>query len=376
MKILHVIRDLSPDTGGPVTAIHGLVRQQVNFGHQVTVVSTDFGLAGKVNLPENRYVLCACAFGLWRYAPTMCYVLGLQMSKCDVVHIHTVWDYPTLLALRLARKMGKPFLLRPCGMLENWSMSQSRLKKWVYLRFFAQTLFSPPCILHFTTLAEQQKSFPPLSPRSFVIENGLSDAAMADTSSDAFLERYPELRGKRIVLFLSRVHPKKRPDIAILAFAHAAASFPDSLLVLAGPCRYEYREKLIALAATTGFSNRVRFTGALSGRVLYGAYRAATLFVLPSMQENFGISVAEAMAAGCPVVVSEHVALKTYISVGKAGIVCAAAPEPFGLAIAELLRDPIKAVAMGRNGAVVARQFFTWERIAKRLDQIYTDITI
>jgi glycosyltransferase involved in cell wall biosynthesis len=375
MRILHVIGDLSPETGGPVTAIHGLVEQQQKLGHQVTVVSTNFGLAGNETLPKSGYVLSDCIFGPWRYAPRMRSALVQEMIKCDVVHIHTLWEYPTLLALQLARKMGKPFLLRPCGMLDKWSMSQSRLKKRLYLSLFGKTLFSKPCLLHFTTMAEQQKSLAPFAPRSIVIENGLSEAAMATASSDAFLELYPDLRGKSIVLFLSRVHPKKRPDIAILAFARVAASFPDSLLVVAGPCPDDYREGLIGLAETTGFSDRVRFTGTLRGTVLYGAYRAATLFVLPSMQENFGIAVAEAMAAGCPVVISEHVDLKTYVLTGNAGIVCAAAPEPFALAIAELLRDPIKALAMGCNGVVVARQFFTWQRAAKRLDQIYADMT-
>lgn len=373
MKILHVIRDLSPATGGPVTAIKALVQAQVLQGHEVVVVSTDYGISSvnSVNSLGPAYVICHCTFGPWRYSPQMRDVLAIWVPWCDVMHVHTLWEYPTLVSLRSARKLGKPFLLRPCGMLDVWSMSQSRLKKRLYLALFARTLFAPPCLLHFTTKAEQLKSPALGNPDAVVIENGVSEHALSEQSPDAFLDIFPQLRDKRVVLFLGRIHPKKRPDIAIDAFAKVARQFPDTVLVLAGPYADAYRRELASLAEASNISDRTIFTGMLQGSALYGAYRAANIFLLPSMQENFGIAVVEAMAAARPVVISEHVDIRDYVEAGKAGIVCGVSSESFASALVCLLGQPQLAHAMGNNGRKVAENFFTWDRAANQLDQVY-----
>ena len=146
MKILHVLSDLSPRTGGPVTAIKALVQKQIQRSHEVVIVSTDYGLetAAVDSGLEAGYLICPCTFGPWRYSHQMREVLATWVAWCDVLHVHTLWEYPTLAAIRMAREMAKPFLLRPCGMLDHWSMSQSRWKKRVYLALFRKTLFAPP----------------------------------------------------------------------------------------------------------------------------------------------------------------------------------------------------------------------------------------
>jgi glycosyltransferase involved in cell wall biosynthesis len=371
MKILHVIRDLAPSTGGPVTAIQGLATTQRARGHEVVVVATDYGLPQQQRWIEPGLQTCRCTIAGWRYAPQMAEVLRSRVAWADVVHIHTLWEYPTLAAMKLARAMRKPVLLRPCGMLDQWSISQGYWKKRLYLALFSRVLFGAPCVVHFTTQAENEKSRVPGSPRRVVVENGISDAALQHRGSAAFLARFPSLVGKRLILFLSRVHPKKRPDIAIRAFAHVATAHADSVLVVAGPCTDSYRRELSDLAEVNGVKSRVLFTGMLQGQELYAAYRAASLFVLPSMQENFGIAVAEAMAASCPVVVSQNVDIQDYILEANAGIVCAVDERKFATAMAGLLADPINARRIGENGRALCERYFTWHRAAERLDAVY-----
>jgi len=376
MKILHIIRDISPETGGPVSAIRGLSHAQIQRGDGVHIVTTDYGLLDSYTSSEYEFVY-ACAFEAWRYAPSLGNELKEHMHWADVVHIHTVWEYPTLVAARVAQILGKPFLLRPCGMLDSWSMSQSALKKKCYLRLFSRTLYSPLCHLHFTTEAEKEKSIYPPHLDSVIIENGISDAAFSESNSaDDFFGCFPELTNKRIVLFLGRIHSKKRPDIALEAFAQVAAEYSGAHLVFAGPYDEDYRSELVKKSETLGVRDRVTFTGMLRGKALYGAFRAAKLFVLPSMQENFGIAVAEAMANKCPVIVSKHVDIKDYIQKGEAGLVCDATADALALAIHRVMSMPQLGESMGQHGREVAKRYFRWNIAADRLDALYQEMTL
>ena len=208
-----------------------------------------------------------------------------------------------------------------------------------------------------------------------VIENGVAAAAFEHHSPELFLNLFPDLKGKRIVLFLGRVHPKKRPDIAIEAFALAAHRLPDAILVIAGPGKPAYVESLKRLADARGVGARVHFTDLLQGDVPYSAFRSASLFLLPSLQENFGIAVAEALAAGCPVVESRHVDIHPEIEQQRAGVVCELRPQEFGAAIEEILEQPEEALDMGVQGQKIARRLFSWDRAAVRLDKIYLQLT-
>ena len=371
MKILHIIRDVSPETGGPVSAIRGLSHAQIQRGDEVRIVTTDYGLVDNYTPSEYEFVY-ACSLEAWRYAPSLGKALKKHMQWADVVHIHTVWEYPTLVAARVARTLHKTFLLRPCGMLDSWSMSQSALKKKCYLRLFSGVLYSSLCHLHFTTEAEKSKSIYPHHLDSVIIENGISDTAFSETNSAIdFLNRFAVLKGKRIILFLGRIHAKKRPDIVLESFALGAAEFPYAHLVFAGPYDDSYRTELVKKSKELGVQDRVTFTGMLQGKALYGAFRAAELFVLPSMQENFGIAVAEAMANCCPVIVSEHVDIKDYIQKGEAGLVCDATADAFALAIKRVMSMPQFGKSMGQHGRKVAKRYFRWSIAADRLDAQY-----
>ncbi len=373
MNILHVIRDISPTTGGPVSAIRGLTNAQRHRGHDIHIAATDYGLP-KDYVALDGEIICKCTFAAWRYSPSLGKKLNEEVQWANIVHIHTMWEYPTVVAARVAKKANKPLLIRPCGMLDSWSMNQSAFKKKLYLRIFSKDLLSPAITLHFTTQAEKSKSIYPQQLDSVIVENGIVEKTFSeDNSAEDFLECYPQLRGKDIILFLGRVHPKKQPEIAVSAFSKIASKFPNASLVMAGPCEPAYQTELINIANDMS-KKRVLFTGMLQGKKLYGAYRAAKVFVLPSFQENFGIAVAEAMANYCPVIISEHVDIKNYIQKGNAGIVCAAKVESFASAISSTLSSPQSSTTMGNNGRKVSEQYFRWDIAAKRLDAVYQTI--
>ena len=376
MKILHIIRDLAPSTGGPVTAVQGMAAAEVDLGHTVSIVTTDFGLTELPQVHGVTITAFPCRFPGWRYSPELARALPTLIENSDIIHIHTVWEHPTWAAARICKRLGKPYILRPCGMLDRWSLSQSAWKKKAYLHLLAASVIRTAAALHFTSEEELTNSLSlGRENRGFVIPNGLSASSIENLPGpQAFRQRFPELADKRIVLFLSRLHYKKQPDVLIKAFQRVCGMDDRMTLVLAGPAEPAYLAELQALAVQLKLTERVIFTGMLQGAAVQEAYRAAEIFVLPSLQENFGIAVAEAMAAGCPVIVSEQVNLATDIRNASAGIVCTADVAVTAAAMETLLSDEPLRVLMGANGRTLVREKFSWSKVATELANVYEDI--
>lgn len=373
MNILHVIRDLSRATGGPVNALIGLAEAQVALGHRVTILATDRGEDKMA--PQGVEVRLAAGRGGWSWSPALSAMAADLAQEVDIVHGHMVWDYPVWAAARQARRHGTPFILRPCGQLDNWSLSQKPFKKKVYLATMGSVARMASAI-HFTSDGERQASLGAIGDRpTLVIPLGVPhEAYMDQLSPGAFAARFPALRDKRIVLFLGRLHPKKQPEVAIDAF-HRVAVLDESLhLVLAGPSEAGYRTELAARAAGLGITDRVTFTGLLRGEGVREAYSAAQVFMLPSLQENFGIAVAEAMAASCPVIISDQLDLADDISAAGAGVACAPAAVAMAAALKRLIVDEALRRQMGENGRALVLRRFTWPPIAAALVDAYGQI--
>jgi glycosyltransferase involved in cell wall biosynthesis len=169
-------------------------------------------------------------------------------------------------------------------------------------------------------LAEQSFSLRRWKP--LVVPLGaLEQPPPSPSDHEAFLELCPGLGDARFLLFLGRIHPKKGCDLLIEAFARVQALDPELHLVIAGPDPAGMQPKLAALAAQLGIAPRVHWTGMLSGGIKQAAFNATDAFILPSHQENFGIAVAEALAAGRPVLLSDKVNIACDVAADGAGLV-------------------------------------------------------
>ena len=148
MNILHVIPDLSPASGGPVTAVWEMSEAQAKLGHKVSIVSTVIGYRSE-GTPKNIEIkLFQSEFPQWRWSSQLARGIEPFIKSSDIVHLHTVWDHPVLAAASVCRKLGKPYILRPCGMLDAWSLSQRALKKKFYLFFNGKNLMKDPSGIH------------------------------------------------------------------------------------------------------------------------------------------------------------------------------------------------------------------------------------
>jgi glycosyltransferase involved in cell wall biosynthesis len=371
LNILHVIRDLSRSTGGPVNALVGLAEAQAALGHHVMILASDAGDDKMV--PQGVIVhLMPVRGGGWSWSPAIGRKLAGLMPGIDIVHGHMVWDYPVWAAARQARRHGKPFILRPCGHLDAWSLSQKHLKKKVYLAVMGSVVRTAAAI-HFTSDGERNESLAAIGNReTLVIPLGVPHEAYTDLPSpDAFTARFPTLRSKRIVLFLGRLHPKKQPEVAIDAFHRVAALDERLHLVLVGPSEAGYQAMLAARSARLGLADRVTFTGLLHGEGVREAYSAAQVFVLPSFQENFGIAIIEAMAASCPVVISDRIDLANDIAAADAGIACAPDPIAMAAGLQTVIADDALRRRMGENGHALVLRRFTWPPVAAAVVDAY-----
>ena len=186
--------------------------------------------------------------------------------------------------------------------------------------------------------------------------------------------QYPSLEGRKIVLFLSRVHRIKGLDVLAEAAGSLAESRDDFSLVVAGSGAPEYEAEIRALFDRRGLSERTVFTGMVVGDDKWRLLRAADVFVLSSRNEACPVAVMEAMASGTPVVVSDQVGIHREISQAGAGLVTTLDPAEVAGAIGHLLDDPDAAVRMGRAGEALAARSYSWERVATDVEALYEEV--
>lgn len=301
--------------------------------------------------------------------------LGEAIPRADVVHIHSLYLFHTFIAARIARQAGVPYLIRPHGTLDPFLWKRHRARKQVMEMLFQNHAFRGAAALHYTAEEEMRLAAPyACGAKGVVVPNGLSMADYADIPPEGeFRRRRPELAGKRIVLFLSRLNFKKGLDVLVPAFAQAAASRPDLYLVIAGPDDGE-KAPTEALIAAHGIGARVTFVGMLNHREKLACLRDAAVFVLPSYSENFGIVIVEALACRTPVAISDRVNIWREIEAADCGLVAPPEIDATARNIAALVDDAPRARAMGEKGRAMVAAKFDWAMIAQQLESVYRSL--
>jgi glycosyltransferase involved in cell wall biosynthesis len=335
LKILHVIRSLDPQGGGPIEFLKSISAEWTKSGHSCDLVTLDAPSDQLISQsPLTTFALGPAAspgyvsgqgYG---YSPRLAPWMKEHSSFYDVVIVHGLWNYASFGSWRGLRKAGVPYFVFTHGMLDPWFNEAFPIKtalKTIFWKALENRVLRDACGVLFTTTEERDlagRSFRPYSVRPIVVGLGTSDVqGEATVQRLAFRQRMPELDGRRFILFLSRIHPKKGIDLLISAFARQSEMQPDLDLVVAGPDQVGLRSTLQSLAADIGVGSRVHWPGMLTGDAKFGAFRAAEFFALTSHQENFGIAVAEALALSKPVLITNKVNIWRDIQEDQAGIV-------------------------------------------------------
>jgi glycosyltransferase involved in cell wall biosynthesis len=293
-------------------------------------------------------------------------------ANYDAVIVHGLWQYHSFGTRRALARSSIPYYVFPHGMLDPWFKRRfplKHLKKWLYWPWADYRVLRDARAVLFTCEEERQlaaHSFALYRAKGIVV--GLGTLAPPAADSSYFLGRFPQLRGRRILLFMGRLHPKKGCDLLIEAFAATLAADPAWRLVFAGPDEVAWQTELAARAQELGMADRVVWTGMLRGLEKWSALPAAEVFALPSHQENFGIAVAEALACGVPVLISRAVNIWREIDSARAGLV---APDTVA-GTTDLLRrwqtlSDTERDAMRQNARACFIQNFSIEQSAGRL---------
>ena len=328
MRILRSIHSVNPAIGGPIESIRQSSVNLTGRGHSVEVVSLDAPDDEWVaNFPVKVHAL-GPGRGHYGYAPGFSHWLREHHAEYDAVIVQGVWQYNSFGVWRALHGTTTPYFVFPHGMLDPWfkrTYPLKHLKKWLYWPWAEYRVLRDASAVLFTSEEERRlarESFWLYRCNEKVVNYGTAAPAIDPRSArEDFLNAFPHLRGKQILLFLSRLHEKKGCELLIEAFASMQQSSGSALhLVMAGPSKdATYIRSLQELAANTNAS--VTFTGMLAGPQKWGAFHAAEAFVLPSHQENFGIAVAEALACGTPVLISNKINTWREIEAAGAGYV-------------------------------------------------------
>lgn len=370
---IHVLSHLDPKYGGLSSAVPAL-SSAIAGAQSYSVSLAAFCQTGEHFAPAVAAGVSTQYFPAGRPAwisnTTARRAFRQLVSEGAGVHIHGLWQMSTSVAARAAQVNKRPYLISAHGMLESWALANKKLKKALYAALFERRNLRSATCLHALTEAEADdyRRFGLINPIA-VIPNGV--AVPLNASSEPFLTRFPALRGKRLVLFLSRLHAKKGLDLLATAWARTCRQWPEAHLVLAGPDFEGTQARIEKHLDELGIRNRVTFTGMLTGSLKWSALASAECFVLPSYSEGLSVSVLEAMGMGLPVVITRQCNMP-YVALYDCGWTI----EPDSEQLASALRSLLEVRAsdrssFGKNGQRLVERRFNWPVIADQMTALY-----
>jgi glycosyltransferase involved in cell wall biosynthesis len=319
----------------------------------------------------------------YSFSPRFIPWLRTNCSHYDVVIVNGIWQFHSFGAWRALHRSSTPYVLFTHGMLDPWFKRRyplKHVKKWMYWPWAEYRVLRDAKAVLFTCEEERvlaRQSFWLYRCNEIVTNYGTAKpTGDPQIEVDAFFGRYPELRGKKLALFMGRIHPKKGCDLLIESFARVLAEHSEWHLVIAGPDQVGWQRKLIDLANQLGIASRITWTGMIGGGVKWGALRTAEIFVLPSHQENFGVVLAEALAAGVPALISNQVNIWREIEADGAGIVA----DDNVRGVCELLQSYVemseeKKLGMRRAARSCFAQRFEISKVADTLQKVLANVT-
>lgn len=388
MKIVILCSSLDFTDGGPPRVVFGTAKALANAGHKVDIMSL-CSSEDKAVVIENYFKKNITGdVRLYLYLTTKPMKLGYSRAmhndfekrfrSCDVVHFHGVWEVCFSIAAIYARRNKIPYFVSTHGMLDRWSMQQSRAKKFMSLTMLGTKNF----LLHATSIvvgsnSEINNCALEIHKNKFaIIPNGVSPSEIDINKINynlGFVERFPHITSwKTKVLFYSRIHPKKGIDILVEAFQQCAQNKNIGLLIVGIKQDIEYEKKLRSIIANSSVSEQIILTTDFTGEIARSVFHYCDIFVLPSHQEGFSMSVIEAMSLQKPILVTDKCNMDQVAISWNCGLVVTDDVTGIRHGLTRLMNmGENERQELGRNGRETVREHFSWESIANKLIKLY-----
>lgn len=300
----------------------------------------------------------------WGYSPAFKRWLEAKITDFDIVHASSLWLYPNMAISKVASEKAVPYIIRPAGSLEPWCIQESGTLKYYYLKFIERDVIEKAAALHAASIMEQENFVPfNFSTPSFYVPNGIDLSSYASKKEKGIIRKELGLpQDKKIILFLSRIHPKKNLEFLGRVFKKIREQ-TNSFLLIVGPDQHSYGEKIKAYYKELSLQSDYIFWGESTGEEKSKIYHAADVFCLPTHSENFGVVILEALASGLPVVVSDHTPWKV-IEGKEVGYCLPLKEELFEEKLVEVLNSDSS--KMKRKAKAIAKDF-SWETVTRKL---------
>lgn len=383
MNVLQIAFSLAARQGGPARSISGLCRHLGRLGCDVHLAMLDFTreIGPEVDLegdPVTRHAIEAGCVPARRLLTPRAYTRMVHRlaQEADVIHSHGLWETVHVQAAAASRRRGVPYVISVRGMLDPPSFGRKGWKKKLAMAGYARRVLTTATCLHATAPmeAEHFRLYDLRQPIA-VIPNGvdveLYVQAEPDAARRAVQEKYPALSGRNYALFLGRLHEQKGTLLLADAWVELARRYPDWSLVLAGPDQQNQQPRLQQQMDDAGAGDRIVFTGEVDGTDKTDLYAGADLFVLPSYSENFGIVVAEALAAATPAITTTGTPWTALTEHN-----CGWRVEPTRDAVAQAMDQAMatsdsQRAAMGIRGREFVQRELAWPSVAGKMIELY-----
>jgi glycosyltransferase involved in cell wall biosynthesis len=380
MKVLHVVASLDPRDGGAVKAVTELTQVLSKKGVETTIFAPSREDKGVRIRKQGGVTTAFFPTGFFArywagYSQPLAEALHSEAAGFDLIHTHGIWYYPQFAVYQATKGQARPVIASIHGELSPGNLRRAAFKKKIFSALVQRKIFKAASAIHAVSVGEAADILRFVDHANVsIVPNGVNPAEFVGPLNGARIKKkYPQMKGKKVVLFLGRISTGKGLDTLVRAFKRVAAEIGAVCLLIVGPDNWGYKGIIDGILSGEGIADRVIFTGMLTGEEKKAAFACADLFVLPSLSEGFSMALLEAMLCGLPVIISPQCNFAEVEAAG-AGRIVDVGVNPLADAMITLLADPAACKEMGRRGARLVRGKYTWDMVADKMLALYAGV--
>ncbi len=389
MRILQIVPSLSLVYGGPSQMVLGLSGALARAGAEVTIVTTDSNgdvgqapldvpLGVPIDQDGYRVIYFRCSpFRRYKFSLELLNWVDRHAAEFDIAHIHALFSPVSSFAARTCRRNQLPYILRPLGTLDPADLRKKKQLKQLYAALLERPNLAGAAAVHFTSAQESRISERfGTQPPDLIAPLGVPVPPIGTLDRAAIRQELGVTDDRPILIFLSRIEPKKGLDLLLPALEQLRSAGLDFQFVLAGanPQDPAYEQGIRQQFEASSIDDCTSIVGFVTGDHKRAMLQAADVFVLPSYYENFGIAVAEAMVAGLPVVISDQVHIWENVLAAEGGWVAPCDVAALTEQLHQALADPQERRRRGVKGRAYALEHYNWDTIAQQMMPRYREL--